>query len=76
MPLPRLHARPRARLRRPSRRRVGSLPPERLASYHKLLAEAQAVAAKTDARLRAQRERKSKTISKAAKEYFKLTGGG
>ncbi len=55
---------------------AGSLPPERLASYRKLLAEAQAVAAKTDARLRAQRERKSKTISKAAKEYFKLTGGG
>jgi ribosome biogenesis GTPase len=55
---------------------AGSLPPERLASYHKLLSEAQAAAARTDARLRAQRERKSKTISKAAREYFKLTGGG
>lgn len=55
---------------------TGSLPPERLASYHKLLNEAQAAAARTDARLRAQRERKSKMISKAAKEYFKRTGGG
>jgi len=54
----------------------GSLPPERLASYHKLLSEAQAVAAKTDARLRAQRERKSKMISKAARDYFKRSGGG
>jgi ribosome biogenesis GTPase len=54
----------------------GALPPERLASYRKLLAEAQAVAARADGRLRAERERSSKTISKAAKEYFKLTGGG
>ena len=54
----------------------GSLPPERLASYHKLLAEAQVAAAKTDARLRAEKERKWKIISKAAKDYFKRTGGG
>ena len=52
----------------------GVLPPERLASYHKLVSEAQAVAAKTDARLRAERDRQSKTISKAARDYFKLTG--
>ena len=53
---------------------AGSLEPERLASYHKLLAEAQEAAARADGRLRAERERKSKTISKAAKNYFKLTG--
>ena len=53
----------------------GEIPAERLASYHKLLAEAQLAAAKTDARLRAEVERKSKTISKASKEYFKRTGG-
>jgi ribosome biogenesis GTPase / thiamine phosphate phosphatase len=54
----------------------GSLQPERLASYQKLLAEAQEAAAKADGRLRAERDRKSKTISKAAKDYFKLTGRG
>ena len=52
----------------------GALPPERLASYHKLLAEAQEATAKADGRLRAERERKSKVISKAAKDYYKLTG--
>ena len=30
----------------------GTLPPERLASYHKLMGEAQSAAAKTDTRLR------------------------
>jgi len=54
----------------------GALQPERLASYRKLLAEAQEAAAKADGRLRAERDRKAKTISKAAKDYFKLTGGG
>jgi ribosome biogenesis GTPase len=54
----------------------GELPPERLASYHKLTREAQVAAAKTDVRLRAEEERKRKTISKAAKEYFKRTGRG
>jgi ribosome biogenesis GTPase len=53
---------------------AGTLPPERLASYQKLQREAQEAAAKTDGRLRTERERKSKTISKAAKDYFKLTG--
>ena len=38
--------------------------------------EAQVVAAKTDARLRAEEGRKSKMISKAAKDYYKLTGRG
>ena len=54
----------------------GRLPPERLASYHKLMSEAQFAAAKTDARLRAERERKWKIIHKAAKDYHKLTGRG
>jgi len=54
----------------------GTLPPERLASYHKLMGEAQFAAAKTDARLRAERERKWKLIRKAAKNYHKQTGRG
>ena len=49
----------------------GTLPQDRLDSFHKLTREADVVAAKTDARLRADEERKSKAISKAAKEYFK-----
>ena len=52
----------------------GALPSERLASYHKLMREAQFVAAKTDARLRAEQERKWKIIHKAAKNYYKRTG--
>jgi len=52
----------------------GTLPPERLASYHKLMGEAQFAAAKTDTRLRAERERKRKIIHKAAKNYYKRTG--
>ena len=54
----------------------GTLAPERLASYHKLLREAQVVAAKTDARLRAEEERRSKSISRAAKDYYKRSGRG
>lgn len=49
----------------------GALPSARLDSFHKLVREAEVVAAKTDARLRAQEERKSKTLSKAAKEFNK-----
>lgn len=55
---------------------AGTLSPERLASYHKLMGEAQFAAAKTDARLRAERERKWKIIRKAAKDYNKRTGRG
>ena len=54
----------------------GALPPERLASYHKLLREAQVVAAKTDARLRAAESRKSKIMGRAIKDYHKRTGRG
>ena len=50
------------------------MPPERLAGYHKLIREAQ-VAADEDRRAPAgEEERKWKTISKAAKDYYKLTG--
>lgn len=49
----------------------GELARDRLDSFHKLTREAQVAASKTDARLRAEEEQKSKTISKATKEYFK-----
>ena len=54
----------------------GTLPPERLASYHKLIREAQVAAMKTDARLRAEEERKWKIIHKSARDFFKRTGRG
>jgi len=54
----------------------GTLLPERLASYHKLVREARVAAMKTDARLRAEKKRKLKTISKAARNYHKRTGRG
>jgi ribosome biogenesis GTPase len=53
---------------------TGALEPERLASYHKLMRESLAAAMRADARLRSERERKWKTIHKAAKEFYKLTG--
>ncbi len=52
----------------------GALAPERLASFHKLVREAQIVAAKTDVRLRAEEKQRSKIIPKAVKEYFKHEG--
>ena len=54
----------------------GALPPERLASYHKLLREAQVTAAKTDVRLRTEEARKSKILTRAAKSFYKRTGRG
>jgi ribosome biogenesis GTPase len=54
----------------------GTLPPERLASYHKLMGEAQFAAAKTDVRLRAEKDRKEKAVHKAAKDYYKRAGRG
>jgi ribosome biogenesis GTPase len=48
---------------------AGALPADRLASYQKLVREAEVAAAKTDARLRAEEERKRKLIGKAVKEY-------
>jgi len=52
----------------------GDLPQDRLDSFHKLIREAEVAAARTDARLRAREEQKSKAISKAAKEYFRHVG--
>ncbi len=54
----------------------GTLPSERLASYHKLMGEAQFAAEKTDVRLRAEKNRKGKAVDKAAKDYYKRTGRG
>lgn len=54
----------------------GALPPERLASYHKLVREAQIAATKTDARLRAEEERKWRIIRKAARSLYRRTGRG
>lgn len=53
---------------------AGTLPAERLASYHKLMREARVAAEKTDARLRAEGERKSKILSKTIKNFHKQTG--
>jgi ribosome biogenesis GTPase len=50
---------------------AGELAPDRLESYRKLMAEAQAVAAKADARVRAESQGKRKAVSKAVKEYNK-----
>jgi 2-oxoglutarate ferredoxin oxidoreductase subunit alpha len=50
------------------------LAPERLVNYHKLVRESQVAAMKTDARLRAEEERKWKAIHKAAKQFYKKTG--
>jgi ribosome biogenesis GTPase len=53
---------------------AGSLAPERLASYHKLVGEAQNFAVRMDSRLRAEAKAKDKVIPKAAREYFKRFG--
>ena len=52
----------------------GVLAVERLASYHKLIREAQVVAAKTDVRARAEEERRQRIFGKAAKDYKKRWG--
>ena len=52
----------------------GALPPERLASYHKLVREAHVATKKTDVRVRAEENRKWKIIRKAAREFYKRTG--
>jgi ribosome biogenesis GTPase / thiamine phosphate phosphatase len=53
---------------------AGVLPSTRLHSYHKLVREAQVAASKADARLRMGEARKSKTISKAVKDYYRHFG--
>jgi len=54
----------------------GDLPPERLASWHKLQREAQVAAMKTDARLRNEEVRRWKIIHKSAKEHYRQKGRG
>jgi ribosome biogenesis GTPase len=54
--------------------RAGALPAERLESYHKLKREMEFAAAKSDARLRAEEERKWKIIHKAAKQLYRKRG--
>jgi len=49
----------------------GAIAEERLDSYHKLLREAQFAAAKTDARLRAEQDKKWRVIAKDVKRFYK-----
>jgi ribosome biogenesis GTPase len=50
----------------------GALPAARLASYHKLMREAEIAAARTDTRLRAEEDRKAKSLTRAARNYFRI----
>jgi ribosome biogenesis GTPase len=52
----------------------GTLPLERLASYHKLMGEAQLVAAQTDVRLRTEKDHKWKSDHRVGKDHYKRTG--
>jgi len=52
----------------------GAVPAARLASYHKLVREARIWAMKTDTRLRAEEQRKSRIMHKAAKDFYKRFG--
>lgn len=52
----------------------GALDAERLAGYHKLLRETELAAARTDARLRAEQDRRRKIIHRAAKDYHRTHG--
>lgn len=49
----------------------GTLPAARLAGYHKLGREARVAASRTDARLRAEEERRSKVVQKAARDPYR-----
>ncbi|WP_243774710.1 ribosome small subunit-dependent GTPase A [Actinomadura barringtoniae] len=53
----------------------GTLPRRRLDSYRKLRRENEWIAARTDARLRAERAGRWKTIAKAQRQAYKLRGG-
>jgi len=53
----------------------GVLPPERLASYHKLMGEAQAAATKADMHLRAGKDNKSKLVQNADKKRKRTNRG-
>lgn len=52
----------------------GVLPQRRLDSYHKLLRENEWIASRTDARLRAERTNRWKTIHKAQRQAYKFHG--
>jgi len=54
---------------------AGTIPQSRLDAYHKLMREAEVVAAKTDARLRAAEKGRDKAMGRTIKEYYKITGG-
>ncbi len=54
----------------------GALPAGRLASYHKLVREAQIAAAKADARLRSEENRRSKIFGRVVKEFYRRGGRG
>lgn len=51
---------------------AGTLPPERLASYRKLLREAEVAAARTDVRLRGEEGRRAKILQRAIKDYYRI----
>jgi ribosome biogenesis GTPase len=55
---------------------AGVLPAERVASYRKLVREAEIVAARTDARLRAEERKKGKILGRAIKDFFKRSDRG
>jgi ribosome biogenesis GTPase / thiamine phosphate phosphatase len=55
---------------------AGTLPPERSASYHKLMGEAQSVAVKADMHLRAEKDNKSKIVHDAGKDYHSRSSRG
>jgi ribosome biogenesis GTPase len=52
----------------------GELEPQRLASYHKLVGEAQDFATRMNVRLRAEDKGKAKAVSKDLKDHYKRTG--
>ena len=52
----------------------GTISPERLANYHKLMREARVAATRTDARLRAEERRKGKVMSKMIRKFNKSRG--
>ncbi|MBW8482577.1 ribosome small subunit-dependent GTPase A [Actinomadura parmotrematis] len=54
---------------------AGALPPRRLDSYRKLVRENERIAARSDARLAAERANRWKTISKAQRQGYRMRGG-
>jgi ribosome biogenesis GTPase len=52
----------------------GALPPERLASYHKLMEESAWMASRTDARLRSERNRSARALHREIRRFYKQRG--